>query len=638
MIGRAPLLDAYGEVLYRAWRTAVGGPAAELERTVLGGLASAALGASTPALATSLRRVLAALTDAKGAPGVDALLVRLLRPILFRALAAPNPAVRRNAGALLFASFPLQDPAAPAAEGDELMARQAQAMADLLADDAPLVRAAAVAGLAQVLDVFWELLPPATSAAYVTRLVDGLAHDAAAPAVRAAVATALARLVANPAAQPLLRPLLPRAAHLLRDSSAAVRSAFAELLVAARGVRSIKFYDIVAIEELHAALASEEPRVARVLTRLLLPTYFPGGLPLADAAKRVVALAGVAPATAAAFARHAAAAGAPRPALKALARVLAVLLAAPPGGAAAAPAPAKKAGKRRGRDASPPPAPAAALSPDLWLALADALAELCTGLQRRGEEKADAKAAAAEAGVDQDDAPPATDAGADDADEQDEDDEAMAKGLDAKGVMAALRAAPSAAGRAAVARAGAALPAADAVPLAAHCRAALAAGCDDDGEAAALMAGLCAWCVLTKAVFVRCSRFLTACFTFAYPGAARMMWWRCWRRRWAARLRPPAAAPRLRRCRPSRRMQRCATLSFSWPTPPAAMPRCAAPPRPRSSPRCRRPRPLRWLPAQTRLPPTPSELQARLRCTAGWRAAAMRLLPPMPWRSCWLPR
>jgi hypothetical protein len=484
-------------VLYRAWRTAVGGPAAELERTVLGGLASAALAASTPALATSLRRVLAALTDAKGAPGVDALLVRILRPILFRGLAAPNPAVRRNAGALLFASFPLQDPAAPAAEGDELMARQAQAMADLLADDAPLVRAAAVAGLAQVLDVFWELLPPATSAAYVTRLVDGLAHDAAAPAVRAAVATALARLVANPAAQPLLRPLLPRAAHLLRDSSAAVRSAFAELLVAARGVRSIKFYDIVAIEELHAALASEEPRVARVLTRLLLPTYFPGGLPLADAAKRVVALAGVAPATAAAFARHAAAAGAPRPALKALARVLAALLATPPAGAASAQAaPAKKGSKRRGRDASPP-APAAALSPDLWLALADALAELCTGLQRRGEEKADAKAAAAEAGTDCDEvAPPAADAGADDVDEEDEDDEAMAKGLDAKGVMAALRAAPSAAGRAAVARAGAALPAADAVPLAAHCRATLAAGCDDDTEAAALMAGLCAWCVL----------------------------------------------------------------------------------------------------------------------------------------------
>ena len=61
------------------------------------GLMGAALHASTPHMAGALRRVLGGLHGAKSAPGVDALLLRLYRPILFRALGAANPAVRRNA-------------------------------------------------------------------------------------------------------------------------------------------------------------------------------------------------------------------------------------------------------------------------------------------------------------------------------------------------------------------------------------------------------------------------------------------------------------------------------------------------------------------------------------------------------------
>ena len=68
----------------------------------------AALHASMPSMAAALRRVLGPLHDAKSAPGVDTLLLRLYQPILFRALAAANPAVRRNALGLLVDAFPLQ--------------------------------------------------------------------------------------------------------------------------------------------------------------------------------------------------------------------------------------------------------------------------------------------------------------------------------------------------------------------------------------------------------------------------------------------------------------------------------------------------------------------------------------------------
>ena len=72
------------------------------------GLMVAALHARTASMASALRRVLGGLHSAKSAPGVDALLLRLYQPILFRALSAANPAVRRNALGLLVDAFPLQ--------------------------------------------------------------------------------------------------------------------------------------------------------------------------------------------------------------------------------------------------------------------------------------------------------------------------------------------------------------------------------------------------------------------------------------------------------------------------------------------------------------------------------------------------
>ena len=83
-------------------------PRAQLRPGIAQDLMQAAVLASTQPLAASLRQVLDGFHAQKAAAGVDSLLLRLYRPIMFRALAAANGAVRRNAFELLMDAFPLQ--------------------------------------------------------------------------------------------------------------------------------------------------------------------------------------------------------------------------------------------------------------------------------------------------------------------------------------------------------------------------------------------------------------------------------------------------------------------------------------------------------------------------------------------------
>ena len=53
---------------------------------------------------------------------------------------------------------------------DALLTRQFAALGAALGDDVPTVRVAAVAGICTILDAFWELIPPATTATLVKRL------------------------------------------------------------------------------------------------------------------------------------------------------------------------------------------------------------------------------------------------------------------------------------------------------------------------------------------------------------------------------------------------------------------------------------------------------------------------------------
>ena len=106
--GRKSVLDAYGEVLYRAWSTATGACLLEVQQGCIQEVMEAAILASTPAMASALRRLLAGLHSQKHQPGVDRMLLELYEPILFRRLNASNGAVRRNALELLVDAFPIR--------------------------------------------------------------------------------------------------------------------------------------------------------------------------------------------------------------------------------------------------------------------------------------------------------------------------------------------------------------------------------------------------------------------------------------------------------------------------------------------------------------------------------------------------
>jgi condensin-2 complex subunit G2 len=106
--GRRSVLEAYGEVVYRAWAGATGACLLEVQHTLIQGLVESAVLASTPAVAAALRRGLGGLHAQKHQPGVDAALLALYEPILFRRLNAANADVRCNALNLLVDAFPLR--------------------------------------------------------------------------------------------------------------------------------------------------------------------------------------------------------------------------------------------------------------------------------------------------------------------------------------------------------------------------------------------------------------------------------------------------------------------------------------------------------------------------------------------------
>lgn len=105
-------------------------------------------------LARRLARVLNAFHGKKMERGVDEMLTRLYKPILWRALRANNPLVRANSATLLCSAFPLADPNANRADQDELNQKQFDAIAELLADDFPVVRLVGVEGVCRIVGVY----------------------------------------------------------------------------------------------------------------------------------------------------------------------------------------------------------------------------------------------------------------------------------------------------------------------------------------------------------------------------------------------------------------------------------------------------------------------------------------------------
>jgi len=275
------VLSFYGEVYFRAWRVASGAYLKVLEENCVQDLMYCAVHAQrtgTQSMASRLRKVLEYFHQQKKQRGVDEALLRLYQPIIWRAFKVANPMVRANAAALLTDTFPLQNPDAGNEEIDALLQKQFDILKDLLEDPCPTVRATAVHGVCRITGVFWELIPAHIIKMFLTTLITELAFDTSSSAVRVAVFQGLKFLLDNRLSHPLLKPLLGNLQDLVHDSAERVRVAFLDVLLLVKGLKAIKFWNIVPLEQLLCQLEVEQSAaVIRRIVKLLVNSFHPTG-------------------------------------------------------------------------------------------------------------------------------------------------------------------------------------------------------------------------------------------------------------------------------------------------------------------------------------------------------------------------
>ncbi|XP_070535793.1 condensin-2 complex subunit G2-like [Ptychodera flava] len=272
------MIKSYAEIYFRAWRAASGPYLEKLEVHCIQDYMYCAVHASrsgAKSMASILKQFMSHFHQQKKHQGVDAMLLRLYEPIIWRALKVANGGVRANAASLLLDAFPLEDPNSGTAKNDELIQKQFDALQSLLEDPCPLVRTIGVQGICRVTSVFWELIPSATVQVLLTKLVREMAYDSASSEVRATVFKGLSFLVSNHLCHGYLNALLPELKNCIHDTAEKVRLAFIELLLKIKGLKSIKFWHIVPMEWLLARMELDSPSIVRRLVLLVFNSFMP---------------------------------------------------------------------------------------------------------------------------------------------------------------------------------------------------------------------------------------------------------------------------------------------------------------------------------------------------------------------------
>ncbi|KAK2657623.1 hypothetical protein Ddye_010675 [Dipteronia dyeriana] len=320
--GRKSVLEAYGEVLFRAWKGVVEeGFRKEIEDRFLQGLVEGAIHASSKGLAASVRRVLGAFINQRTIDGVEKLLFKLSEPVIFRSLQVANSNVRHNSLHLLLDLFPLEDPDSTKEVKDTLLDKQFFLLEKLLMDDCPDVRVVAVEGCCRILHLFWEIIPSSTITKILTKIFDDVSHDIC-NEVRLSTLNGIIYLLGNPLSHEVLKVLLLRLGHLIVDSVLSVRLAVADLLLLLRDIRTFQFNKVAGLDVLLSTLANDQSQVAQKITRLLMPTYFPSRINIEEACNRCVTLMKRSPMAGARFCEFVLSEGAALKSLMELFRVL----------------------------------------------------------------------------------------------------------------------------------------------------------------------------------------------------------------------------------------------------------------------------------------------------------------------------
>ncbi|KAB1214898.1 Condensin-2 complex subunit G2 [Morella rubra] len=287
--GRKSMLEAYGDILFRAWKAVGPDHKDEIEHRFLQGLIEGAIHASSGAFAASIRRVLGGFISQRTTEGVEKLLFSLAEPVIFRSLQVANSNVRQNALHVLLDMFPLEDPDSTKEAKDTLLDKQFFLLERLLMDDCPDVRLVAVEGCCRILHLFWEIIPSASITKIIMKIFDDMSHDIC-NEVRLSTLNGVIYLLGNPQSHEILKVLLPRLGHLMLDNVSSVRMALVDLLLLLRDMRNFQFNKVVGLDVLLSTLANDQPLVAQKITKLLMPSYFPSKLPVEEACNRCVTL------------------------------------------------------------------------------------------------------------------------------------------------------------------------------------------------------------------------------------------------------------------------------------------------------------------------------------------------------------
>ncbi|GER30974.1 condensin-2 complex subunit G2 [Striga asiatica] len=333
--GRKSMLEAYGEIVFRAWKAVEGEGKHEIENGFLQGLFEGALYAGSPELATSIRRILWGFVNQRTTQGVEKLIFGLAEPMIFRSLqlkklalvimfhrliglalilrflegnesmndavakiisdlalfckAVANSNVRQNALHLLLDLFPLEDPDATKEVKDTLLEKQFFLLEKLLMDECPDVRGVAVEGCCRILHMFWEVIPSPTITKIITKISDDMARDSCTE-VRLSTVNGVIYLLGNPQSHEVLKVILPRLGTLITDSASVVRAALADLLLLLNDLQNFQFHKVVHMDALLSVLADDQPVIARKITKLLIPSYFPSKATEEEACKRCITL------------------------------------------------------------------------------------------------------------------------------------------------------------------------------------------------------------------------------------------------------------------------------------------------------------------------------------------------------------
>ncbi|XP_016094535.1 LOW QUALITY PROTEIN: condensin-2 complex subunit G2-like [Sinocyclocheilus grahami] len=272
------------EIYFRAWRKASGSFLEEIESTCIQDLIQHALllhrnspvHSKVRQVRDRISQILTYFHKQKFREGVDEMLHRLYKPILWKALKATNAEVRANATLLFTEAFPIHDPSMSSEMVDQAVQKQPiYCLYALLDDPQPLVRSSAVLGVCSVLARCWEVIPSTIITDLLEKLILQLANDTTSPDVRCSVFMCMSIILDNSLSHPLMEKLLPALKSSLHDSSEKVRVAFVSMLLKIKAVRAAKFWKVCSMQHLLARLEMDSPPVSKRIVSLLFNSFFP---------------------------------------------------------------------------------------------------------------------------------------------------------------------------------------------------------------------------------------------------------------------------------------------------------------------------------------------------------------------------